>query len=103
MLTSFRGLIELGFIAGSGILLCLLTSLTVLPALLATFRLRDCSLSAKEIRVMLKMLEQVPTLPTIRLGLRLLLLTMVRKSELLFTVGMRSILRTPFGQSRRRA
>jgi integrase len=31
---------------------------------------------------MLKQLEHVPTLPTIRLGLRLILLTMVRKSEL---------------------
>ena len=32
---------------------------------------------------MLQELEHVPTLPTIRLGLRLILLTMVRKSELL--------------------
>ena len=31
---------------------------------------------------MLKMLEHVPTLPTIRLGMRLFLLMMVRKSEL---------------------
>jgi integrase len=31
---------------------------------------------------MLKQLEHVPTLPTIRLGLKLILLTMVRKSEL---------------------
>jgi integrase len=31
---------------------------------------------------MLRQLEHVPTLPTIRLGLRLILLTMVRKSEL---------------------
>ena len=31
---------------------------------------------------MLEQLEHVPTLPTIRLGLRLILLTMVRKSEL---------------------
>ena len=31
---------------------------------------------------MLKQLEHVPTLPTIRLGLRMILLTMVRKSEL---------------------
>ncbi|GIX46173.1 MAG: hypothetical protein KatS3mg131_0384 [Candidatus Tectimicrobiota bacterium] len=35
MLTNFRGLAELGFIAGSGVLLCLLASWTVLPALLA--------------------------------------------------------------------
>ena len=31
---------------------------------------------------MLKMLEHAPSLPTIRLGMRLFLLTMVRKSEL---------------------
>ncbi|TWA47481.1 phage integrase family protein [Sinorhizobium medicae] len=31
---------------------------------------------------MLKLLERVPTLPTIRLGMKLFLLTMVRKSEL---------------------
>ena len=31
---------------------------------------------------MLRLLEEVTTLPTIRLGLRLILLTMVRKSEL---------------------
>ena len=35
---------------------------------------------------MLRQLEHVPTLPTIRLGLRLILLTMVRKSELLDAV-----------------
>lgn len=35
MLTDFRGLIELGLIAGSGMVLCLLASFTVLPALLA--------------------------------------------------------------------
>lgn len=35
MLDDFRGLSELGLIAGSGLLLCLLASLTVLPAMLA--------------------------------------------------------------------
>jgi len=53
------------------------------PASIATFVPKDRALSATEIRVMLKQLEHVPTLPTIRLGLRLILLTMVRKSELL--------------------
>jgi integrase len=43
---------------------------------------KDRSLSPSEIRVMLKQLEHVATLPTIRLGMRLYLLTMVRKSEL---------------------
>lgn len=52
------------------------------PSSVATFTPRDRSLSPAEIRVMLKVLEIVPTLPTIRLGMRLYLLTMVRKSEL---------------------
>lgn len=52
------------------------------PASIANFVPRDRSLSPAEIRVMLKMLEKVATLPTIRLGLRLILFTMVRKSEL---------------------
>ncbi len=58
----------------------------VMPSSLATFRPRDRSLSPKEIRIMLMMLEHVPTLPTIRLGMKLLLLTMVRKGELLYAV-----------------
>ncbi|GAB1715799.1 MAG: hypothetical protein NTAFB05_08410 [Nitrobacter sp.] len=52
------------------------------PASIADFVPRDRSLSPSEIRVMLKQIEHVATLPTIRLGLRLFLLTMVRKSEL---------------------
>ena len=52
------------------------------PASIATFVPKDRSLSPTEIRVMLKQLEKVATLPTIRLGMRLFLLTMVRKSEL---------------------
>ena len=52
------------------------------PASIATFVPKDRSLSPTEIRVMLKQLDHVATLPTIRLGLRLFLLTMVRKSEL---------------------
>ena len=52
------------------------------PASIATFIPKDRSLSPSEIRVMLKQLEHVATLPTIRLGMRLYLLTMVRKSEL---------------------
>jgi integrase len=56
------------------------------PASIATFVPRDRALSPTEIRIMLRQLELVPTLPTIRLGLRLILLTMVRKSELLEAV-----------------
>lgn len=52
------------------------------PASIATFVPKDRSLSPNEIRIMLQQLEHVPTLPTIRLGLKLILLTMVRKSEL---------------------
>jgi len=52
------------------------------PASIATFVPKDRSLSPTEIRVMLKQLEHVATLPTIRLGMKLFLLTMVRKSEL---------------------
>lgn len=52
------------------------------PASIATFVPKDRSLSPSEIRIMLRQLEHVPTLPTIRLGMRLFLLTMVRKSEL---------------------
>ena len=52
------------------------------PASIATFVPKDRALSATEIRIMLKQLEHVATLPTIRLGMRLILLTMVRKSEL---------------------
>jgi integrase len=56
------------------------------PASIATFVPTDRALSPTEIRIMLRQLELVPTLPTIRLGLRLILLTMVRKSELLEAV-----------------
>ena len=52
------------------------------PASIATFVPKDRSLSPTEIRIMIKQLERVATLPTIRLGMKLYLLTMVRKSEL---------------------
>lgn len=52
------------------------------PASIAHFVPRDRSLSPAEIRVMLKTLGKIATLPTIRLGMKLFLLTMVRKSEL---------------------
>jgi integrase len=53
------------------------------PASIATFVPKDRSLSPAEIRILFQEIEHVATLPTIRLGLRLILLTMVRKSELL--------------------
>ena len=52
------------------------------PASIATFVPKDRSLSPSEIRVLFKSLEKVPTLPTIRLGMRFILMSMVRKSEL---------------------
>ena len=58
----------------------------VRPSSLATLVPKDRALSPTEIRIMLEQLELVSTLPTIRLGLRLILLTMVRKSELLDAV-----------------
>jgi integrase len=56
------------------------------PASIATFVPKDRALSPTEIQIAFQQLEHVPTLPTIRLGLRLILLTMVRKSELLDAV-----------------
>ena len=52
------------------------------PASIATFVPKDRSLAPSEIRVLFKVIENVPTLPTIRLGMRFFLLSMVRKSEL---------------------
>lgn len=53
------------------------------PSSIATFVPRDRALSPTEIRVMHKLMETVATYPTIRLALRLILLTLVRKSELI--------------------
>ncbi|MGA0601267.1 tyrosine-type recombinase/integrase [Caulobacter sp. KR2-114] len=47
-----------------------------------TFVPRDRYLKPREIRVLYQLLEQVATLPTLRLGLKFILLTMVRKTEL---------------------
>ncbi len=53
------------------------------PSSIATFVPKDRALSSTEIRVMHKLIETVATYPTIRLALRLILLTLVRKSELI--------------------
>lgn len=53
------------------------------PSSIATFVPKDRALSPTEIRVMHKMMETVATYPTIRLALRMILLTLVRKSELI--------------------
>lgn len=52
------------------------------PASIATFTPKDRSHSPSEIRVLFKVIEKVATLPTIRLGMKFFLLSMVRKSEL---------------------
>lgn len=58
-------------------------ALEVPPSSIATFKPRDRALSPTEIGIFLRLLDQTKTLPTIRLALRLILLTMVRKGELL--------------------
>ncbi|MFO0946134.1 MAG: MMPL family transporter [Planctomycetota bacterium] len=42
MLTDFKGIRELGFVSGTGLLLCLLATLLVLPPLLVVFDRRRC-------------------------------------------------------------
>src|SRR3569623_1536706 len=53
------------------------------PSSIATFGPKDRALSPSEIRIMLSQTEHVASYPTIKLGLRLILLTLVRKSELI--------------------
>ncbi|MGY3551207.1 integrase [Bradyrhizobium sp. USDA 4469] len=48
---------------------------------IATFEPRERALSPAEVRTFLTALEHVPTMPTLRLALRFILLTGVRKSE----------------------
>lgn len=54
----------------------------VKAASIATFVPKDRALSSAEIRLAFHQLETIASYPTIRLALRLILLTMVRKSEL---------------------
>lgn len=54
----------------------------VAPSSIATFEPRSRVLSPGDIQMVFHLIEKVATLPTIRLGLKLILLTMVRKSEL---------------------
>lgn len=55
----------------------------VKPSSIATFRPKDRALSPDEINIFFEQIEYVGTLPTIKLGLKLILLTLVRKGELL--------------------
>ncbi len=52
-------------------------------ASIATFVPKDRALSPLEIRLFVQQMESVATYPTIKLALRLILLTLVRKSELI--------------------
>lgn len=53
------------------------------PSSIATFQAKDRALSPGEVGVFFRALDKVGTLPTIRLALKFILLTMVRKGELL--------------------
>ena len=55
----------------------------VAAASIATFVPKDRALSPTEIRLAFHQLESIATYPTIRLALRMVLLTLVRKSELI--------------------
>jgi integrase len=55
----------------------------VRPTSIARFEPKDRALSPQEIWLLYQYLERVSTAPTIRLAVKLLLLTMVRKSELI--------------------
>jgi integrase len=52
------------------------------PSSIARFQPRDRVLSAEEVGLVFRYLEKVATMPTLRLGVKLLLLTMLRKSEM---------------------
>lgn len=54
----------------------------VRPCSIAVFQPKDRSLTPEEIKLLYVYLEHVSTAPTIRLAVKLLLLTMLRKSEL---------------------
>lgn len=58
----------------------------VRPSSIARFQPKDRSLTPEEIKLLYQYLERVSTAPTIRLAVKLLLLTMLRKSELVEAV-----------------
>ncbi|NIF54508.1 site-specific integrase [Burkholderia sp. Ax-1724] len=51
------------------------------PSAIARFKPRDRALTPAELHVFFRALERTPTLPTLRLAVKFMLLTMVRKSE----------------------
>lgn len=56
------------------------------PSAIASFKPRDRALSPAEIHVFFSALEQTPTMPTLRLAIRFMLLTLVRKSEFILAM-----------------
>jgi integrase len=56
------------------------------PSAIASFKPRDRTLSLAEIHVFFSALEQTPTMPTLRLAIRFMLLTLVRKSEFILAM-----------------
>lgn len=56
---------------------------SIKPTSIATFKPRERSLSAEEIRILFEYVEKEPCFPSIKMAIKLLLLTMLRKSELL--------------------
>ncbi|MBL4828988.1 MAG: tyrosine-type recombinase/integrase [Aliivibrio sp.] len=56
----------------------------VMPASIATFRPKDRSLSPKEIRILYRILDNIAADAVLKLGLKLILLTMKRKSEVTY-------------------
>lgn len=54
----------------------------VRPSSIARFQPRDRALSGEEIGILYRYLERISTSPVLRLGVKLLLLTMLRKSEM---------------------
>lgn len=56
------------------------------PSAIATFKPRDRALTPAEIHVFFSALEQTPTMPTLRLAIKFMLLTLVRKSEFILAV-----------------
>jgi integrase len=59
---------------------------SIRPSAIATFQARDRALSPEEIHVFFNALEQTATMATLRLAVKFMLLTLVRKSE--FIEGM---------------
>ncbi|MDO6681531.1 hypothetical protein Q4551_04470 [Oceanobacter sp. 5_MG-2023] len=73
----------------------------VMPSSIATFAPKDRALSPSEIRLMVHEMDTIPTSPTIRLGLRMILLTLVRKAELLKATWDEVDFETGYGAFRR--